>query len=365
VIRTAAGKTINYPTSDGTSETGELLAQNATAAALDLSFGVKAIGAYKYSSKSVAVPIELLQDSAVDIEAFVTKRLVTRLGRITNTHFTTGTGSGQPNGIVTAAGSGKVGTTGQTLTVIYDDLIDLQHSVDPAYRQPGNCRFMMNDASVKVIRKIKDTTNRPIFVPGYDNDVPGKPGGVPDTLLGDPIQVNQDVAVMAANAKSILYGDFSFYTIRDALDMQMYPLHRQRVRAQRAGRLPRLPAQRWPVRRCRRLGQILPEQRDLRALLPLLRAPPANRRRGSFPEPRPQGSGKDKEKTMTETGKKPVESPRDPRSWRAQDRRRDQRPRRRAAVAAGHADDHPSAVAYAEKLARRKAREGRRRGLIG
>jgi HK97 family phage major capsid protein len=52
--------------------------------------------------------------------------------------------------------------------------------------------------------------------------VPGKPGGVPDTLLGDPIQVNQDVAVMAANAKSILYGDFSFYKIRDALDMQMY-----------------------------------------------------------------------------------------------------------------------------------------------
>jgi HK97 family phage major capsid protein len=222
VIRTGDGRTINYPTSDGTAETGELLAQNATAAALDLSFGVKAIGAYKYSSKSVAVPIELLQDSAVDIEAFVTKRLVQRLGRITNTHFTTGSGSGQPNGIVTAAGSGKVGTTGQTLTVISDDLIDLQHSVDPAYRQPGNCRWMMNDSSVKVIRKIKDTTNRPIFLPGYDNDIPGKPGGVPDTVLGDPIQVNQDIAVMAANAKSILYGDFSYYTIRDALDLQMY-----------------------------------------------------------------------------------------------------------------------------------------------
>jgi HK97 family phage major capsid protein len=225
VIRTGTGQTINYPTSDGTSETGELLAQNATATALDLSFGVKAIGAYKYSSKSVAVPIELLQDSAVDIEAFVTSRLVTRLGRITNTHFTTGTGSGQPNGIVTAAGSGKVGTTGQTLTVIYDDLIDLQHSVDPAYRAPGNCGFMMNDSSVKVIRKLKDGQSRPIFVPGYELAIPtggSKPGGIPDTLLGDPIQVNQDVAAMAANAKSILYGDFSFYTIRDALDMQMY-----------------------------------------------------------------------------------------------------------------------------------------------
>jgi HK97 family phage major capsid protein len=116
------------------------------------------LSTYKFSSKSVAVPIELLQDSAVDVEGFVRKRLVTRLGRITNTHFTTGTGLASPTGIVTAAGSGKVGTTGQTLTVIYDDLIDLQHSVDPAYRQLGNCGWMMNDASVKVIRKIKDTT---------------------------------------------------------------------------------------------------------------------------------------------------------------------------------------------------------------
>jgi HK97 family phage major capsid protein len=223
VIRTDKGNDMNFPTSDGTSETGELVAQNASAAAADATFGVKSLSVYKYSSKIVAVPIELLQDSNVDIEAFVRNRLVTRLGRITNTHFTTGTGTSQPNGIVTAAGSGKVGTTGQTGTVIYDDLVDLQHSVDPAYRELGNCRFMMNDASVKVIRKIKDGQSRPIFVPGYDGDIiPGRPGGIPDSLLGDPIQVNQDIATMAANAKSILYGDFSFYTIRDAMDVQMF-----------------------------------------------------------------------------------------------------------------------------------------------
>jgi HK97 family phage major capsid protein len=223
VIRTDKGNDMNFPTSDGTSETGELVAQNASAAAADATFGVKSLSVYKYSSKIVAVPIELLQDSNVDIEAFVRNRLVTRLGRITNTHFTTGTGTSQPNGIVTAAGSGKVGTTGQTGTVIYDDLVDLQHSIDPAYRELGNCRFMMNDASVKVIRKIKDGQSRPIFVPGYDGDIiPGRPGGIPDSLLGDPIQVNQDIATMAANAKSILYGDFSFYTIRDAMDVQMF-----------------------------------------------------------------------------------------------------------------------------------------------
>jgi HK97 family phage major capsid protein len=181
VFSTDSGETINYPTSDGTAEVGELIAQNTTATAADPSFGVVSLPVYKYSSKIVAVPFELLQDSNVDIEALVVGRLGERLGRITNAHFTTGTGSGQPNGIVTAAASGKVGTTGQTLTVIYNDLIDLQHSVDPAYRRLPGVGFMMNDASVKVIRKIVDGQSRPIFVPGYET---GSPGGAPDTLLG-------------------------------------------------------------------------------------------------------------------------------------------------------------------------------------
>lgn len=218
VFRTASGGDINFPTSDGTSETGELIGENTTATGADPSFGVATIKTYKFSSKIVAVPFELLQDSSIDMEAFIRGRLVTRLGRVTNTYFTTGTGSAQPNGIVTAASAGKTGTTGQTTTVIFDDLIDLVHSVDPAYRALGNCRFMMNDASLKVIRKLKDSQQRPVFLPGYD----GLGGPMPDSLLGYPITINQDVATMAANAKSILFGDFSFYKIRDVMDMQMF-----------------------------------------------------------------------------------------------------------------------------------------------
>lgn len=218
VFRTAAGNDINFPTSDGTAETGEQIGENTTATGADPSFGVVTLKTYKYSSKVVAVPFELLQDTSIDIEAFIRGRLVTRLGRITNTKFTTGTGTGEPRGIVTAAGAGKVGTTGQTVTVIFDDLVDLVHSVDPAYRGMGNCRFMMNDASLKVIRKLKDSQGRPIFLPGFD----GLGKAMPDTILGYPVQINQDVAVMAANAKSILFGDFSFYKIRDAMDIQMF-----------------------------------------------------------------------------------------------------------------------------------------------
>lgn len=218
VFRTAQGNDINFPTSDGTTETGELIGENTTATGADPSFGVVTLKTYKFSSKIVAVPFELLQDTSIDMEGFIRTRLVTRLGRVTNTYFTTGTGISQPNGIVTAASAGKIGTTGQTTTVIFDDLIDLIHSVDPAYRALGRCKFMLNDASLKIIHKLKDTAGRPIFLPGYD----GLSGPMADTILGYPIQINQDVATMAANAKSILFGDFSFYKIRDAMDIQMF-----------------------------------------------------------------------------------------------------------------------------------------------
>jgi HK97 family phage major capsid protein len=217
LIQTEMGNPLSFPTTDGTSETGELIAENTTATAADPTFGTVAVNAYKFSSKIIAVPFELLQDAQVDIEAFVRNRLADRIGRVTNTYFTTGTGSSQPRGVVTGASAGKTGTTGQTATVIFDDLVDLVHSVDPAYRA-GNCRFMMNDASLKVVRKIKDTAGRPVFIPGYD----GLGGPMPDNILGYGVTINQDVATMAANAKSILFGDFSKYIIRDVMGATLF-----------------------------------------------------------------------------------------------------------------------------------------------
>lgn len=219
VMRTEKGNPLSYPTSDGTAETGEIIPENTTATALDVSFGTKSLPVYKFSSKVIAVPFELLADSSIDIEAFVRNRIVQRLGRITNTMFTTGTGSAQPTGVVTAATTGVTAANGtsQVTAVTYDSLVDLQHSVDPAYRQ--NARWMFNDTTLRQIRKIKDAENRPIFVPGYESSVPG---GAPDMLLGAPITINQDMASMAASAKSIAYGDFSYYKIRDVMDITMF-----------------------------------------------------------------------------------------------------------------------------------------------
>ncbi len=128
VITTDSGNPMNWPTSDGTAEVGEIVAENAAATGADMTFGTVAVNPYKYSSKKIALPWELIQDSAIDVVAFVVNRLATRLGRITNTHYTTGDGSSKPYGVVARASSGKAGTTGQTVPVIYDDLFDLKHS---------------------------------------------------------------------------------------------------------------------------------------------------------------------------------------------------------------------------------------------
>lgn len=219
ILQTATGNPLSYPTTDGTSEVGELVAENGSAAAADPTFGTVGLNVFKYGSKTITVPIELLMDSQVDIEALVRKRIQQRIGRITNQHFTTGTGTGQPKGVVTAASVGKTGTTGQTLTIIYDDLVDLVESVDQAYLDAGNSMFMMPQSLRKVIRKIKDTSGRPVWTPGYELGITAK---APDLLLGYNIKINNDMAAPAANAKTLAFGDFSQYIIRDALQVSLF-----------------------------------------------------------------------------------------------------------------------------------------------
>jgi len=220
-IRTATGATMNFPTTDPTSEEGEIVGQNSPVSGLDTTFNNLQLSVFKYSSKKIALPFELVQDSFIDIEAYIQSLLAMRLGRVQNRHFTIGDGVTQPNGIVTAVGTGKIGATGQTLNVVYDDLVDLEHSVDPAYRSMPGVGYMMHDSSVRVVRKIKDAQNRPIFVPGYEADAMIN-GGAPDRLMGRPIYINQHMPVMAANAKSILFGQMSKYVIRDVMDLTIF-----------------------------------------------------------------------------------------------------------------------------------------------
>ena len=220
VLRTASGNPMNYPSSDGTAEVGEIITENTTVGAnSDPTFGTRALNTFKYSSKPVAAPIELLQDSTVDIEAMIRRRLAQRIGRISNQHFTTGTGSGQPNGLVTASSNGVTAPTGNTTSIPYDSLVDLVDSVDIAYHALPNVGWMFSQVTRRTIRKLKDSQNRPLWLPSYDE---GATGRIPDQLMGYPVFLNNDMASPAANAYSMVFGQLSQYMIRDALDVQMY-----------------------------------------------------------------------------------------------------------------------------------------------
>lgn len=219
VMRTDTGATLPMPTFNYTGVVATIVGEGSGGSNDSATpFGVANLGAYTYRSPILPVSFEFLQDSAFG-EGFIIQALTESLGRGLNAHLTTGDGSSKPRGVVLDAVSGKTGLTGQTASIILDDLIDLEHSIDPAYRAFG-CKWMMHDSSFKVIRKLKDTSNRPIFLPGFDGL--GSPG--PDTILGYPLAINQDVATMAANAKSVLFGRFDKYKTRMVKDITILRL---------------------------------------------------------------------------------------------------------------------------------------------
>lgn len=223
---TDSGNAIPWPTDNDTGNTGEQLGENTGTAEQDVTFGSVTFDSYMYSSKLVRVSFQLLEDSAFDLNGFLSRKLGERIGRIVNQRLTTGTGTAQPNGIVTAAALGKTGTAGQTTSVVYNDLVDLEHSIDPAYRK--RARWMMADSSLKVIKKMVDGQSRPLWMPGIAV-------GAPDTILGYRYVINQDVPVMAASAKSILFGAVEKYVVRRVRQIGLLRLQERYAEALQVG----------------------------------------------------------------------------------------------------------------------------------
>lgn len=218
ILATAGGQPFTWGTTDDTAAEGEIVAENATAADDDIAFGSVSVGAYKFSSKTIPVSMEILQDAAINVEAIVLRALATRVARGQNRYFTTGTGTGQPQGVVTAASVGYTAPVGNTTSLAYDFFMELYHSVDPAYRTSASCAWMMNDKTWKVVKKLKDANNRPLFLPSLEAVFAGGES-TGYQIEGKPIVINQHMADLAANSKSIAFGDFSKYLIRDVMDV--------------------------------------------------------------------------------------------------------------------------------------------------
>lgn len=215
VLNTSSGEVIQVPKTTAHSSAG-IVTEAGSISESDPAFGQVSLGAYKYGTL-IQVSRELLTDAGVDLEGYLAMQAGRALGNAFGAHAITGDGSSKPRGIVTDATVGVTGTNGQSMVTGFgsqgtvnqgaDVLINLYHSVISPYRMSQACRWIMNDTTAGAVRKIKTTDGQYIWQPSVV-------AGQPDTILGKPVLTDPNVAVPAASAKSIVFGDISQYFVR-------------------------------------------------------------------------------------------------------------------------------------------------------
>lgn len=203
ILYTDTGNDIDYPTVNDTNNKGAILGENTSMGeSVDPVFGSVAVKAFTYSSKPVLISNQLLQDNAVNLDQVIPRMLVDRVMRAFSEHSTVGAGTSTPQGVTIG---GAKGADAAVNAITYDNLVDLLHSVDEAYRKNGV--FMLNDSTLKAIKKLRDDEGALIFQPSLRD-------GEPSTILGKRFIVNNDMPEIGASAKSIVFGDFSKYLAR-------------------------------------------------------------------------------------------------------------------------------------------------------
>lgn len=232
-LDTSNGQPLEWPTNDDTPSAqtdagfrADIVAEGASSAVgADIVFGTKTIGAYRYAATGtgnvpVKVSVELLQDSAFDIAGFVARKLGERIGRKQAYDLAMGTGSGMPEGLFDQTlHPGDVATASGSVPT-YAKLNELIHKVDVAYREQGNCRWIMNDSTMMVLENITDATlGRPLLLPAQGSIAGAIPSG---TLLGYPVTIDNAVPSGANNVNFIAFGDFrAAFVVRNVRDVQI------------------------------------------------------------------------------------------------------------------------------------------------
>ena len=217
-LNTAGGALLDYPTINDTATDANLITEAAAVTVQDMTFANKQLSAYNYASQ-VRVSMQLLQDNAFDLNAFLAESMGERIARATNAAFTTGTGSSQPQGLVTGS---SLGTTAASATAISaDDILDLIHSIDPSYRNKPSFGLMANDSVIAAIRALGlgSANDFPIFIPSME-------AGQPDKLFGFNLYYNNDMeSAITTGKKTLLAADFSKFVVRSAGGVQMVRLN--------------------------------------------------------------------------------------------------------------------------------------------
>jgi HK97 family phage major capsid protein len=215
VIRTQTGDLMSWPTVNDTANRGRLVTESAASTATDPTFGQVQWTAYKLGSDHILVPQELLDDNLVNLAQVIPTLLGERLGRGMNYYGTTGTGSSQPTGIVTAS---TLGVTAASATAItYDEIINLEHSINRALRNRAGVGYMFSDATLLLLRKLKDADNNYLWQMGNNS-------GIADRINNRPYTVNEDMPDATTGLKSVLFGCLSQFKVRMVREVRFYRL---------------------------------------------------------------------------------------------------------------------------------------------
>ncbi|WP_193317988.1 MULTISPECIES: phage major capsid protein [Streptomyces] len=215
VLNTSSGEALQVPKTTAHSSAA-IAPETSPITESDPAFGQVSLGAYKYGTV-IQVSRELLTDAGVDLEGYLAMQAGRALGNAFGAHALVGNGSGQPRGILLDATTGATGPTGEgggfgsqsTVGEGADLLIELFHSVIAPYRASGSCRWIMNDTTAGVIRRIKTTDGQYIWQPSVI-------AGTPDTILGKPVLTDPNVPDVGLGADSVIFGDMSQFFVRMA-----------------------------------------------------------------------------------------------------------------------------------------------------
>lgn len=207
IINTASGENLEIPVTTSHSS-GALITEGSTLTESDPAFAKRTLGAYKYGL-SIQVSSELVADTGFDLLGYLARQAGRAVGNAMGTDLVTGNASSKPSGIVQTASTGVTGSAGVSGAFTADNLIDLHFSVIAPYRASTSCAWIMRDATLAAVRKLKDSQNQYLWQPGLQI-------GAPDVLLGKPVYTDPNVAATANGAKSVLFGDVSAYYVRIA-----------------------------------------------------------------------------------------------------------------------------------------------------
>ena len=205
IMNTTSGENIQIPVT--TAHGGATLVPEAgTIPQNDPAFGTRTIGAYKYGVL-IRVPRELIDDTAVDLLGYLARQAGRAVGNVFGADLVNGNGTAKPLGLAASTTLGVTGGTGVGGAPTFDNLIDLFYSVSAPYRNSPDAAWLINDVTAGNLRKLKDSSGRYLWEPSL---IPG----APDTILGKAVLTDPNVATVAVNANSVIFGDLSTYWVR-------------------------------------------------------------------------------------------------------------------------------------------------------